>query len=170
MVRESHSKEFHTIDEVRILRIDGSWKTKSGGHLEVMLALPQEEVIAFLDYNNPAFDKVPHNLRGLRVYTVKDIPEGAIGANEWHKIRTEVITVIDGRATLRCVDMIGQEREFYLDGNQSIVIPPTLMHTYHATENRTRLQVITNTLFDPNDPSTQDTFSMEEFVSSSLHL
>lgn len=156
-----------TVEDIAHLTSNGPWKAKSGGDLIVRLALPSEAVTAFLDYENPAFDAVEAdsgvNIRGLRSYTVDNIPKGSIGGREWHMARTEYVGALGGSALWQCVDLSGNEREFVLDGTAAVIMPPGILHTYQALEDNTRLQIIYNTLFVPEDPKTHDTFSRESF-------
>lgn len=154
---------FNSIGSVQTIETSGPWKSKSGGVLEVALALPQDKLAMFLDFDNPAFNEAPQNIRGLRVYTVSDIPKNSVGGKEWHKARTELISATAGSAALECVDVDGNEETFILDGTSTILIPPGILHTYQALEDGTRLQVIANTLFIPEDPATHDTFMVESF-------
>lgn len=155
------------VEDIRLIETTGPWNAKSGGLLEVQFALDREATIAFLDYDNPEFDRVKEesgiDIRGSRSYTVRDIPEGSVGGNEWHKARTEYVSALAGRAVWECVDSSGQRREFELDGTNAIIQPPGILHTYRGLEDGTRLQVFCNTLYPPNEPSTHDTYSRDSF-------
>lgn len=158
-----------TVDDIRTIETRGPWASKSGGSLNVLMALPQEEVELFLDYGHPEFDAIQSvtgaNIRGLRTYNVSEIPKGSVGGMEWHDIRTEIVSAIGGRALWQCVDIDGNETEFELDSKKSVLMPPGILHTYVALEENTRLQVVCNTLFDPEDPRTHDTYSKDLFES-----
>lgn len=157
----------NTVNDINHVTERGPWKSKSGGDLTVQLALPREAALAFFDDSNPAFDTIEdesgYDIRGLRTYTVSHIPEGSIGGKEWHVARTEYVQALAGSALWQCVDFQGSEREFVLDGTSAVIMPPGILHTYEALEDDTRLQVICNTLFIPEDPKTHDTFSQESF-------
>lgn len=112
-----------SVHEIQVIGAKGAWSSKSGGVLEVSLALPRTALEKFLDFDNPDFDEVPSDIRGLRTYIVRDIPMGSVGAKEWHKIRTEYMTALAGRARVKCVDFSGEARDFILDGKSSIIIP-----------------------------------------------
>lgn len=162
------SKLDTSVQDIRTIETRGPWASKSGGSLNVLLALPQDEVTEFLDYDHPGFDDLEQeigvNIRGLRVYGVSDIPKDAIGGLEWHDIRTEFVSAIGGKALWQCVDVYGNEEEFVLDRNKAVLMPPGILHTYVALENDTHLQVVCNTLFIPEDKRTHDTFSKESFI------
>jgi hypothetical protein len=157
-----------TVHDIRTIETRGPWKSKSGGSLNVLLALPQDEVEQFLDYANPEFDAVQQatglNIRGLRTYNVSDIPKGSVGGMEWHGIRTEIVSALGGQALWQCVDVDGGETEFVLNQDVSVLMPAGILHTYVALEDDTRLQVVCNTLFDPEDSRTHDTYSMDLFA------
>lgn len=156
-----------SINDIKTIETRGPWKAKSGGQLNVLMALPQEVVTDFLDYNHPGFDsiekKTNKNIRGLRIYNVANIPKDSIGGLEWHDIRTEYVVALGGSAVWQCVDFEGKEAEFILNEKTSVIMPPGILHTYTALEDNTRLQVVCNTLFDPDDPETHDTYSKEVF-------
>lgn len=156
-----------TVNDVQVVETRGPWHSKSGGILEVQVALDKDAAMAFLDYDNPEFDRVEQesgvNIRGFRSYTVSDIPKGSVGGKEWHVARTEYVTALSGLAIWECVDFSGQKREIELDGTNAVIQPPGILHTYRALQDDTRLQVICNTLFVPDDPSTHDTYSRDAF-------
>jgi hypothetical protein len=152
-----------TVDDIEVIKTRGPWQTKSGGELNVLFALGGQRLREFLDFDNPEFDEIPGDMRGLRSYTVTGIPEGSIGGTEWHRARTEYIRACGGSALWQCVDLAGGEREFELDGETAVAMPPGILHTYRALEDNTGLQVVANTLFVPEDPRTHDTYSLESF-------
>ena len=160
---ESSRSRATTVDDIVVVNREGPWHSKSGGRLEVFLALPRGTLEKFLDYSNPAFDAIPEDIRGLRTYTVSDVPKGSVGAKEWHKARTEFLTVTRGSVILDCVDMNGNEREFTLNGTAGVIVPPNIFHTYQSLEDHTNIQVIANTLFVPDNPLTHDTFFIDTF-------
>jgi dTDP-4-dehydrorhamnose 3,5-epimerase-like enzyme len=103
----------------------------------------------------------------MRSYIVSGIAKGNIGAQEVHLAHTEIVTALDGKALWTCVDLLGNEKVFTLDGSNVVVVPPGILHTYEALEDDTRLQVIANTLFVPEDTSTHDSYSASELRTSS---
>lgn len=156
-----------TVNDIKVIERQGPWQSKSGGALDVLMALPQQETEAFLDFDNPEFALIEEesgkNIRGLRSYSVRDIPKGSVGGQEWHRARTECLIALAGRALWQCVDFNGDTAEFTADEKTAILTPPGIMHTYTALEDGTRLQVICNTLFIPDDPRTHDSFDLESF-------
>jgi len=152
-----------SIRDIQVVKTAGPWQSKSGGDLSVIFKLPRQDLENFMDYDNPAFDEVSEDIRGLRMYTVEDIPTGSVGGKEWHKIRTEFITCLGGAAVLECVDLNGDERKFVLDGRNGVIVPPRILHTYEALEDNTSLLVVANTLFIPEKPETHDTYPVESF-------
>jgi hypothetical protein len=159
--------DYQTVDAIRIIESRGPWQSKSGGELDVLFGFDQEEVRAFLDFANPEFDRVQlesgEDIRGLRSYSVSNIPKDSIGAQEWHRARTEYVRALSGSALWTCVDFEGNERTFTLDAKTAVIIPPEILHTYQALEDNTRLQVICNTLFNPDNKLTHDSYSQESF-------
>lgn len=149
------------------LQTNGPWQSKSGGELTVLLALTNQQLTMFLDADNPEFttifDQTNTNVRGLRIYNVSGIPNGSTGANEFHLARTEIVNVLSGKALWQCEDVYGGTQEYTLDAASSLIVPSGILHTYTALEDNTRLQVVCNTLFIPDDPRTHDSYSAEEF-------
>jgi dTDP-4-dehydrorhamnose 3,5-epimerase-like enzyme len=94
---------------------------------------------------------------------VSNIPKGSIGAREVHKVRHELAFVLDGSVRWTCEDVYGNVKECILDKTTAIWTPPYVLHTYEALEENSRILVIANTLFDPNDPRTHDSYSETEF-------
>lgn len=156
------------VADVRVIETKGPWESKSGGHLNVRLAIPHEEFMAITSYDNAAIDAIKaesgFDIRGFRVYTVSDIPLGAEGANEWHRVRTEIVTVNRGSILWTCIDSSGEEREFEIDENVAVITPPGILHRYRSLAEGTQIQVMCNTLFFPDSPSTHDTFGPEPFT------
>ncbi len=156
-----------TVDDIRIIETRGPWPSKSGGFLNVLFQLGREDLEFFLGFDNPAFTEVEEatgvDIRGLRIYGVKDIPAGSVGANEMHFARNELVSAIAGCALWTCEDLDGNKRTITLDAKTSVISPAGLFHTYRATEDGTRLQVVCNTLFNPDDPRTQDSHGEERF-------
>ncbi|HEV7454413.1 MAG TPA: hypothetical protein VGO07_04080 [Candidatus Saccharimonadales bacterium] len=157
----------HTVDDIQVLTTRGPWQSKSGGRLEVLFSMSREQVVNFLDYDNAEFAAVQAasgtDIRGLRSYTVSDIPKGSVGGKEWHRARTEYVRAAAGAAMWECIDFQGNERHIALDGTTAVITPPGILHTYRALEDGTELQVVCNTLFVPEDPLTHDTYLRDTF-------
>lgn len=158
---------YPTVNEIQVVETKGPWQSKSGGELHVLFGLNQAQTSAFFDFDNPEFDRVSKesglDIRGLRSYTVSGIPKDSIGAQEWHRARTELVRAERGSAMWTCTDLEGNERSFTLDAKTAVITPPGILHTYQALEDNTKLQVICNTIFIPEDSHTHDTFSKESF-------
>ncbi len=153
-----------TINDIRVIETPGSWITKSGGILEVLTKIDNNTREMLFSYDQAELDQVPGDVRGLRIYRVKDIPEGVTGANEWHKIRNELLVVLEGSAVWSCTDITGAHREFTLTTGVSVLTPHHILHAYRALVDHTSLMVVANTLFNPENPATHDSYSAEEFA------
>lgn len=157
------------IEDIRAIETRGPWNSKSGGFLNVLYAFSSRELADILDVENPGFDEVEQqtgtDIRGLRSYTVSEIPDASVGGMEWHGVRTEMVTVLAGAAIWRCTDVTGAQMEYELDAKNGLTVvqPPGILHEYQAIAPDTTLQVVCNTLFVPDDPSTHDTFSGDMF-------
>ncbi len=151
------------VRDIQPMTCRGPWDTKSGGKLNVMFSMPLGDLQdVYLDYNEEEIDKVP-DIRGLRVYTVRQLPKGRIGGTEFHKIREEIVFAIEGCVLWTCEDIFGQKRDFMLNSQVGVWMPPYILHTYEAREEGSGLLVMANTLFNPDDPSTHNTYSVEKF-------
>lgn len=155
-----------TVDQIHEMEIRGPWRTKSQGELNVIFALSMSELLGeYLSYDQQELDRLRRDIRGFRIYTVQNLSRNQIGANEFHRIRKEIVIGLEGRTRWTCEDLLGGKREFILTPQNGIWIPPFVLHTYHVLEDGTGHMAIANTLFDPADPDTHDTFSLELFRS-----
>jgi len=153
-----------TVNDVQIIKTRGPWNTKSGGKLNVVFAIPLATVQdRFLHYEAAELRRVPGDIRGLRAYTVHDLPNGRIGGTEWHRIREEMVFALEGSVRWVCEDLLGGKKDLLLDPSVGVWMPPFILHTYEAKEERSGLFIVANTLFVPDDPRTHDTYSMETF-------
>lgn len=142
------------------------FKTKSGGTLAVLFALPFDLVKNFFVYDPEELVKIPKDIRGLRSYQVNNLPLGQVGGTEFHRIRQEIVFGLKGLVYWECKDLFGKIRKFVLTPKNGIYIPPSILHTYYVEEDGSALGIVCNTLFPiPADPSTNDTYPQEEFES-----
>ena len=153
-----------TIKDIKLLPNKGPWPTKSNGQLSVLFGMDfidtQEK---FFHYEESELSKITSDIRGMRSYSVNGLKNKSIGANEWHRLRNELMFAIKGSAKLICEDAYGNQKEFTLDHSMGVWVPPFILHTYEALQDDTELLVIANTLFSPNDPTTHDSFSRVDF-------
>lgn len=157
-------KPHATVDDVQILEFRGPWQAKSGGELDVLFALPYDVLQSkYFHYDDEELKDIPEDVRGLRAYRVRNLEAGKIGANEWHRLRHELVFAAVGSIRWTCEDLYGNKKEFVLNQNQGVWTPPFVLHTYEALEDNSCVQVIANTLFNPEDPRTHDTFSADKF-------
>jgi len=148
----------------------GPWKTKSDAQLELLFAIPLDvvdyltSIVGFFNYNSDETALIlPHDIRGFRCYSVSNIKAGKTGGSEFHRIRSEVIACIDGLVEMSCDDVYGAHRSCLLEPGRGLYVPPFIKHTYCAVQDRSRLVVLANTLFDPANKMTHDTYSAEDF-------
>lgn len=87
----------------RVLGRGVSFPSKSGGRLHVMLQLDPKVLTRFLGQN-----------KTLRIYRVVDIPKGGVGAREFHRYRSEVITVEKGSFRLLLENLWGTRKSLLL--------------------------------------------------------
>ena len=155
---------YPNVGRIRTLDTHGPWNTKSGGTLMVRTYIPLETVLKeYFSYNSNELQKVPGDIRGLRFYTVRNLPLGQIGGTEFHRIREEMVIGLEGKVRWECEDVYRNKTEFILTQENGIWMPPFILHTYEVLENNSGLFVVANTLFVPDDPRTHDTFSADKF-------
>ena len=151
------------INEVKILSSRGPWTTKSEAELMVRFALPFSEVDDFFQYDQTELNKIPEDIRGLRVYTIRGLQTGTTGGKEFHRIRKELVFGIEGRIEWICEDVLGRKEVLELTPQNGVYVPPFVLHTYRTIEDNSSLLVIANTLFNPDKDYTHDTYSQEIF-------
>ena len=152
------------IGKVRMLRAQGPWETKSGGRLEVAVAIPWKELgNVFFDYDQEELQRLAIDIRGFRIYRISGLARGRIGGNEFHRIRTEMAFCIKGLVLWTCQDLEGSKKELVLCPGVGILLPPFIMHTYKVLEDASELEVVANTIFVPDDKRTHDTYSADAF-------
>lgn len=157
-----------TINDITVIERDWPWPTetfaaKSGGELSVLIALPHNIVDGgFLQYEPEELRGIP-DIRGIRSYRVANIPEGSVGAKEWHRVRQELVFALGGAVRWSCEDVHGTKKEFTLDENTGVWTPPFIFHSYKALTEGVSIVVVANTLFDPKNDATKDTYFLEDF-------
>ncbi|MDO8583592.1 MAG: WxcM-like domain-containing protein [bacterium] len=157
---------YASIEQIQVIKTVGPFRTKSAGVLNVRLAVPFVRLPqSFFVYDEEALARAPIDLRGLRLYTVTELMRGAEGGGEFHEIRTEFVIVVRGTIRWMCEDLARGKREFVLTQNEAILMPPHICHHYRVDADHSELMIIANTLFDPADPRTHDTYSAEVFHS-----
>lgn len=153
-----------SISDVGVFPIKGPWVTKSGGELDVLSALDYNLLKNFFTYDTKELSASDEDIRGLRIYRVSNLKKGVIGANEWHRIKRELVIVTKGKVQWNLKDKSGNEREIILtQRNNSVLIPPFILHTYTSLDNDSEIVIVTNTLFNPENPSTFDTYPIDTF-------
>lgn len=153
-----------SINDIQLLPATGSWTTKSNGILEVLFTLNFKDLQQkFFSYEPSELAMIPTDIRGLRSYRISNLQAGAIGANEWHRLRCEIVTVTRGKIEWTSEDSTGKTSTFILERNQGIFVPAFILHTYKILE-PAELVVLANTTFNPSDPLSLDSFTRESFV------
>lgn len=153
-----------TISDIRRLEGTGPWKTKSGGDLNVLFGIPLKDILhSYFQYDHDELSKISTDIRGLRSYKVSSIKSGQIGANEWHRIRQELVFCLEGQFTWTCEDLVGHKQTYDLRPGIGYWVPPYILHSYCSEKDGGHLIIVANTLFDPDNPDTHDIYSIEEF-------
>lgn len=152
-----------TVRSIATFQAGRTWPTKSGGELTVPLILSKEHVGRYFTYDSNELGRINGFMEGFRIYTVRKLPKDRIGGTEFHRIREEIVIGIDGEVEFTCEDVFGGREVFSVSTGRSLWIPPFTLHTYLVKEDNSGLFVLANTLFDPDNPETHDTYSEEEF-------
>lgn len=158
-----------SVEDIMVIKTTGEWQTKSGGTLSVLYKIDHSTLEKFLTYDERELAKLPVDIRGLRSYKVTHIPLGSVGANEWHRIRNEVVFALKGSFRWVCSDTYGDTKEFLLDANTTVFTPHHILHTYTALEENSAIGALANTLFMAEQPYTHDTYSAADFTELRLN-
>jgi len=156
-----------SIDDVIKIYPKGPWTTKSKGQLTVLFSLDFHRLKKFISSTeNNRVDGVT-DISGLRMYSVDKLAKGSQGANEWHKVRTELVFATKGSVSWNVVDRSGDEKRYVLQANGfGLWVPPCILHTYESLENDSQILVVANTIYIPEDETTHDTYDAKSFVST----
>jgi hypothetical protein len=160
---EALPSEPPNVSDVREFQITGPWKTKSRGKLHVPIALTHLQATEFLNYDPSELMRIPVDIRGLRIFTVSDIPAGGIGGTQFHRIRTEISFVSKGKVRWKFEDLYGETREIPWAPDTALSMPPFVLHTSICEEAGSEIVTLANTLYIPDDPRTHDTYRADEF-------
>lgn len=152
-----------TVADIETFPVRGPWVTKSGGALDVLCALPFADVQQYLTYDDAELARVPQDIRGLRLYHVRDLPSQSIGGMEFHRVRVEIAIGLVGCERWEFEDLHGGTRSVDLTSELGVRFPPFILHTYMVLAEGSGHLVVANTLFDPDDPRTHDTYPLETF-------
>jgi dTDP-4-dehydrorhamnose 3,5-epimerase-like enzyme len=153
-----------SINDIEVFSVRGPWVTKSGGNLDVLSAFDYNVLVDFFTYDTKELSISNEDIRGLRIYRVTNLKKGVVGANEWHRIKKELVIVTKGKVRWNLKDQSGNEREITLTPhNNSLLIPSFILHTYTSLEDDSEIVILTNTLFNPENHSTFDTYPIDTF-------
>jgi len=152
-----------TVDDIKEIPVTGPWRSKSGGELSVPFALPHARAMELFSYDEAELARIPRDIRGLRMFALDNVPIGGVGGGEFHRIRSEIAFTVRGRLRWVCEDLYGGRRVLTTAQKASLYVPPFILHTMEALEHGSAIVVIANTLYDPDDISTHDTYAAAEF-------
>lgn len=152
-----------SVADVQQLDWEGPGKSKSGGDLWRLCQFPITFVQeTFLNYDPEELKQISVDIRGLRVYQVKGFKKDKPAGFEFHRVRKELFFPLEGRLEMTCEDVYGGKKIMTLEPGIGCYIPNFLLHCFKCKTNGSFL-VIANTLFDPNDKRTHDTYSIAKF-------
>ena len=152
-----------SVDDMREFRATGPWPSKSGGVLNVPVALPHLEAMRFFEHDPEELARIPIDIRGLRAWVVSDIPAGGISGNQFHRVRTEIAFVVKGKVSWRFEDLYGGSRVIAWSPDLALLMPPFVKHMLVAEESGSAVVTLANTLYIPDDPRTHDTYRADLF-------
>lgn len=153
-----------TVADIQTIETRGPWTTKSNGELMVIFAFNYTDLQKFFSYDEDELKRVSEDIRGFRSYTVRNLPKLEIGGGEFHRIRQELVFALEGSVDWSCQDVYGQSKEFVITSEIGVLVPPFILHTYQVRKENSGLLVIANTLFNPDDHRTHDTYGPNEFL------
>jgi hypothetical protein len=76
---------------------------------------------------------------------------------------------VKGKVRWTCEDLNGGRREFLPARDCILQIPPFILHTVESLEAGSAVVVIANTLYDPDDARTYDSYPAAEFRALQEH-
>ncbi|MBW2990625.1 cupin domain-containing protein [Candidatus Woesearchaeota archaeon] len=155
-------KKADSIAAVKEFATQGPWRTKSEGELNVLLKMPLQILSSYLSYDMNELANISEDIRGLRLYSVRKLKKGSRGGGEFHRIRKEIVIGMEGRVQYEFEDVYKNKRTALLLPDNGFFIPQFMMHSYEVIED-SGLLVVANTLFNPLNPATHDTYSAEIF-------
>ncbi len=160
------------------MRTAGPWKSKSGGDLWVLQKLAYGELHGltrqmrdlvdqhgfFDNYDLGELRHMPEefDIRGFRIYIVKGFKAGKVSGGEFHRIRKEIVFVTEGNVEACFEDVYGSEKRAKMSKGTGYYCPPFTIHAFQCITDGSFV-VFANTLFDPDDKRTHDTYSAEIF-------
>jgi hypothetical protein len=147
----------------------GPWRSKSGGLLSVPFALSYAQTMDIFDYDHAELERIPRDIRGLRMFVLEDMPAGGVGGGEFHRIRIEIVFTVKGKVRWICEDLYGGHKEFFPSRDCILHFPPFILHTMHSIEHASAVVVIANTLYDADDARTHDTYPAAKFRALQEH-
>ena len=161
-----------TINSVEKIDCSQTWETKAGATLRVLTKDSYSLlVLRFFLYDKEELKKTG-DIRGLRTYTVRNQNPGRLGGMEFHRLRWEYVIGLEGGFEWLCEDLWGQKKISIISVSKGILLPPSILHTFKAVEKNSGLLVVCNTLFNPSDEKTWDSYPESEFrkLQQELHL
>lgn len=145
-------QRYNRVEDVKKIEVVGIWPSKSGG----VLVLPFDQKFEalnreFFQWGQTKVGADQEDIRGLRIYMVRDIPAGTVGANEYHEVRREKIWTLRGKVRWTFEDLYGGVLEVVTKVGQGIEVPPYVMHSYTALEAGSDLFIVANGSFSKAD-------------------
>ncbi len=141
----------------------GPWPTRSDGLLSVMFALDQDTLTHIMQPDPHELSLVPNLRLGVRIFHLSNLAPGRIGGQHFHRVKEEIIVLTEGSVEYLLEDVYGGQRVVLMDGlTRGLYIPSFIRHTYTVRDSA-KLLGVSNTLYDPEDKSTYDTFGDETF-------
>lgn len=158
-----------TVEDIREFRMTGPWPSKSGGFLSVPFMLSHAQTMEIFNYDPEELERIPRDIRGLRMFMLEDMPTGGIGGGEFHRIRIEIAFTMKGRVRWFCEDVYGGRKEFLPPRDCILYFPPFILHTIEALEPDSAIAVVANTVYDKDDADTHDTYTAAQFRGLQAH-
>lgn len=143
---------YNRVEDVKKIEVVGIWPSKSGGELVLLFDQKFDDVNReFFQWEQTKVGDDQEDIRGLRIYMVRGIPAGTVGANEYQEVRREKIWTIKGKICWTFEDLYGGKAEVVTEAGQGIEVPPYVMHSYTALEGGSDLFIVANGSFSKAD-------------------
>jgi hypothetical protein len=152
-----------SVEDIREFRMTGPWPSKSGGLLSVPFMLPHAQTVQMFSYDQEELDRIPRDIRGLRMFVLEEMPARGVGGGEFHRIRIEIAFTMKGKVRWSCEDVYGGRKGFLPTRDCILYFPPFILHTIESLESGSAIAVIANTVYDKDDAGTHDTYSVAQF-------
>ena len=95
-------------------------------------------------------------IKPKRLFWVKNLPEGVMRGNHFHKVCNQVLICIEGKISVKLTLPDGTQTSYLLEKNIGIDLPTNHLVQYEFKSPDSSLLVIADQPYDPSDVFTKD--------------